>query len=246
MVVKWFALLPHSKTNSDFFFLLIVAMATIHHPQTCWQESGLCGCKCSSFGMFFISGVYCIFVCCRVWILSVVLEMPNLATVLPSTSTPATPPWLTGVHRFMRKRDGMYLHTNIISIKYHTFPICFFFLVSGASTTQMETFWLVRKRDTDVFAVNYHRRNDGSISSPHSLFRFPFLCLCVCLCSPPAGWDPDHHRIRENEGRTDRNLRHPGENVLPKCHSFHIRKDVVCKGTLKTEKITVEIGLNAS
>lgn len=37
-----------------------------------------------------------LFACCRVYIPSVVLGMPNLATVLPSMFTPATAPWLTG------------------------------------------------------------------------------------------------------------------------------------------------------
>lgn len=77
----------------------------------------------------------------------------------------------------------------------------------------METFWLVSEKAADIFAVIYRRKDDCSVPSRYSLFRFPFhrLALCVFLCSPPAGWDPDHHWIWENVGWAQRDLCHPGE-----------------------------------
>lgn len=94
-----------------------------------------------------------VFACCRVFKPSVVLGMPNLATVLPSTCTPATAPCLTGecvriCKRFpsytkcsfsqQHAKENLWLHSD----NHHSSS---FFLVLAASTTQMETFWLVRK-----------------------------------------------------------------------------------------------------
>lgn len=64
------------------------------------------------------------------------------------------------------------------------------------------------------FAVIFHKKDDSSIPLvPILFFRFPCVCLSlsVCVCSPPAGWDLDHHRVWENDGRAQRDLCHPGE-----------------------------------
>lgn len=137
------------------------------------------------------------FVRCRACTLSVVLETPSLATASASTCTPATPPWLTGVYVFVCKcvpsrNKQMHFHISngyrilgyaltLISKLSLFFGFFFFLLVPGASTTPMETFWLVRKRVVDVFTVVYHKNNDSSIPSPYSPSDFLFSLFCFPL-----------------------------------------------------------------
>lgn len=56
-----------------------------------------------------------------------------------------------------------------------------FFLVPGASTTPMETFWLVRKGDVDVFTVIYHKKQWQLNPQSFFSFNFPFHCCSACL-----------------------------------------------------------------
>lgn len=205
-------------------------MASIHHPQIHGEESGLCGCESISFNACFmylfppnilrVLIVSCASAWSRVCILSAVPEMPNLATVSASTYTPATPLWSTGVCLSASRNKWMHAHIHCITqhrnLWLHSDD---FSLAPGASTTLTETFWLVRKRTVGVCTVISHENNDSSNPRPSSSLKFSFLrsSLSVCLCSPTAGWDLDHHRVWENDGRAERDLCHPGE-----VHSTHV------------------------
>lgn len=83
------------------------------------------------------------------------------------------------MHFHISNSDKIFGYTLTIISK-----ISLFFPVPGASTTQTETFWLVRKRAVDIFTVIYHKNNDSSIPSPYSPSNFLFsasLCLFVSL-----------------------------------------------------------------
>lgn len=128
----------------------------------------------------------------RVCILCAVLEMPNPAMALVSTSTPATPPWLTGAYVFVCKFFPSWLtgwmHFQISNVIFKPYLLlsrsrCFNnsdgdFLIGEEKGLQM------------FFAVIFHKKDDSSIPPvPILFFRFPCVCLSlsVCVCSPPAG-----------------------------------------------------------
>lgn len=132
------------------------------------------------------------FLCYRVCILCAVPEMPNPATALVSTSTPATPPWLTGAYVFVCKFFPSWLtgwmHFQISNAIFKPYLLlshsrCFNnsdgdFLIGEEKGLQM------------FFAVIFHKKDDSSIPPvPILFFRFPCVCLSlsVCVCSPPAG-----------------------------------------------------------
>lgn len=166
-------------SDSEVFFSL-AEMASIHHPQIYREESGLCGCEFSLFVLHMMVSLKTL--SSLLWI-SYVCTLQGLHTVCGAGDA--------------KSRIGIGIHVytcntsmidRCVCICVQMYPImCYisntiskrslFFLVPGASTTQMETFWLVRKRASDVFTVIHHKYNDSSI--PSHFFFFGLFCLSL-------------------------------------------------------------------
>lgn len=179
-------------------------MAAVHHPQIDREESGLCGCELNSsfsvfcfifwlnilsllIGILYVAGpAYCLWR----WRHQVPQRHRHPHVHLQHLHGWQVRTYLCAnvSHHVTNRCIFTYpTATESLVTLWRSFPscLCFFFffslLVPGASTTQMETFWLVRKRAVDVFTVVYHKNTDSSIPSPYSPSDFLFSLFCFPL-----------------------------------------------------------------